>query len=151
HLHAERQLPDLVEEDGAAVRRLEQALAVAVGAGERAADVAEELALEERRRERRAVADDERTVVERREVVHRARDELLARAALARDQRRRGVAREALDEREGLEHALRPRDHALERDDALEALLEDAGALLEVALLQHRLQHTLETPEVDRL
>src|SRR6185369_16500066 len=89
HLDAERQLADLVQEDRAAVRRLEEPLAITVGARERAANVAEELALEERRRERRTVADDERPVVERREVVNRAGDQLLAGAALARDERRR--------------------------------------------------------------
>ena len=45
-LDAERQLADLVEEDGAAVRRLEEALAVAIGAGEGAAHVAEQLGLD---------------------------------------------------------------------------------------------------------
>src|SRR5207244_7919542 len=100
HLYAERQLADLVQEDGAAVRRLEEALAVAVGAGEGAAHVPEELALEQRRRERRAVADDEGLVAQRREVVQRTRDQLLARAALAGDERGGGIAGEPLDEGE---------------------------------------------------
>src|SRR4029453_13569073 len=143
-LHAERQLADLVQEDRPAVRRLEQALAVAVRAGERAAEVPEELALEQRRRERRAVADHERANLQRRQVVQRAGDELLARPALAGDERRRGVAREALDEREHAEHLLRARDDALERDAALEPLLEDARPMLELALLERRLQHACE-------
>src|SRR5437667_4713324 len=129
HLDAERQLADLVEEAGAAVRRLEQPLAVAVGAGEGAAHVAEELALEERRCERGAVADDERPVAERREPVERARHELLARAALAGHERGGGVAGEALDEGEHLEHALRARDDPFERHAALQALFEAPRAV----------------------
>src|SRR5438093_10265043 len=151
HLHPERQLADLVEEDGAAVCRLEEPLAVAVGAGEGPTQVPEELALEERGRERGAVAHDERAVAERREAMQRAGHQLLARAALAGHERRRGVAGQTLDEGEDLEHALRAGDDALERDTALQALLQDAGAVLEVALLEDALEHTLEAPEVDRL
>ena len=51
--------PDLVEEDRAAVRDLEQALLVGVRAGEGAALVAEELALEQRVGQRGAVLRDE--------------------------------------------------------------------------------------------
>src|SRR5439155_69123 len=54
------------------------------------------------------------------------------------------------DEGEDLEHALRAGDDALERDTALQALLQDAGAVLELALLEDGLEHTLEAPEVDR-
>src|SRR5207253_1219460 len=43
-LHLERQLADLVEENGAALGRLERAHPIAVGAGERAAHVPEQLA-----------------------------------------------------------------------------------------------------------
>ena len=57
---AERHVADLVEEERAAVRGLELADAPLVGAGERAALVAEELALEELVRDRRAVERDER-------------------------------------------------------------------------------------------
>ncbi|MNT37476.1 hypothetical protein D3C72_1736150 [compost metagenome] len=44
-LHAQRQLPDLVEKERAAIGDLELAVAVLHGAGERAALVAEELAV----------------------------------------------------------------------------------------------------------
>ena len=47
HLEVQRHLADLVEEQRAAVRRLEAAHAVAHRAGERAAHVAEQLALEQ--------------------------------------------------------------------------------------------------------
>ena len=46
-LHRQRQVADLVEEQRAAVGRLEEALAVVGGAGERALAIAEELGLEQ--------------------------------------------------------------------------------------------------------
>src|SRR6185437_8359598 len=58
-LHLERQLADLVDEDGALVGLLEGPGAVAHGAGERAADVAEQLALDQRRGDGGAVEDDQ--------------------------------------------------------------------------------------------
>ena len=54
-----RQVRDLVEEQGAAVGRAHEAQLVAHGSGERALHVAEELALDERRRDRAAVDRDE--------------------------------------------------------------------------------------------
>ena len=48
HLHHRAHLADLVEEDGALLGDLEQPLLVAVGAGEGAAHVAEQLRLEQR-------------------------------------------------------------------------------------------------------
>ena len=64
-LQLERQLADLVEEHGAAVRQLEAADLAGVRAGEGAALVAEQLALDQRRRQRRAVDDHERAVAAR--------------------------------------------------------------------------------------
>ena len=59
-LQLERQLADLVEEERAAVGALEGAGDAGDGAGEGAALVAEELALDQRRRHGAAVDDDER-------------------------------------------------------------------------------------------
>src|SRR5262249_4073995 len=84
-LERHRQLADLVEEDGAAVGGGEETLAVLGGVGEGALHVAEELVLEERLGDRAAVHDDEGPLVPRRQVVDRARDELLAGAALAEE------------------------------------------------------------------
>ena len=64
-LQLERQLADLVEEDRAAVGQLEAAGLRRVRAGEGAALAAEQLALDQRRRQRRAVDDDERPVAAR--------------------------------------------------------------------------------------
>ena len=79
-------LADLVEEDRAAVGQLEAPELAAVGAGERALLVAEQLRLRQRLRQRRAVELDERPVPARRDVVDDARDESLAGARLAAQQ-----------------------------------------------------------------
>src|SRR5262249_32641634 len=85
-LHGERQLADLGEEDGAFVGRFDRAESIAVGAGERAANVAEELALDDVRADRAAVDDDERFVCAVTALDDLRRDELLAAAALAVDE-----------------------------------------------------------------
>ncbi len=83
-LHLGPHVADLVEEQGAAVGHLEQAALGADGAGERAARVAEQLGLEQRLGQRRAVDRHERRVGARRVGVDGARDQLLAGARLAR-------------------------------------------------------------------
>ena len=89
-LERERDVADLVEEDGPGVRRLEEPRPpAALRAGERAFLVAEELGLEERVRERRAVDRDERMVAAPARVVDPLREQLLAGAALSRDEHRR--------------------------------------------------------------
>ena len=82
-------LGDLVEEQRAAIGQLEAAGAPIGGAGERAALVPEDLALEQRLRNRRAVDGDKRRLGARAELVDRLRDQLLARARLADDEHRR--------------------------------------------------------------
>ena len=89
HLQRRRRVADLVEEHRAAVRLLEDALVIGHRAGERAAHVAEQLGLEQRLGERAAVDRHERTARAPAVAVDRARDQLLAGAALARDQHRR--------------------------------------------------------------
>ena len=80
HLHRRLHLADLVEEQRAAVGELEDAACGVVGAGERALLVAEQLALEQRLGDRRAVDRDERERRARAELVDRLRDQLLAGA-----------------------------------------------------------------------
>jgi hypothetical protein len=82
-------LADLVEEHGAAVRHLEPAAPFGHRAGERAPFVTEQLALEQRLGERRAVDRDERPVRARTVGVDRGRDQLLARSAFAAKEHRR--------------------------------------------------------------
>ena len=79
-------------------RRARTGLRAARGAGERPPLVPEELALEERLRERRAVHRHERALRARAVVVERARDHLLARAALAPEEHRRAARRDARDD-----------------------------------------------------
>ena len=77
---------------------LDEPGARAGGAGERALDVAEELGLEQRLGQRRAVEGDERPRGARAPRVDRARGELLAGAGLARDEDRSRRRRGALDQ-----------------------------------------------------
>ena len=78
HLQRRAHRPDFVEEQRAFVRLLDAALAVADGAGERAADVAEQLGLEQRLGNGAAVQGDERMAASRTVVMDRARDDLFA-------------------------------------------------------------------------
>ena len=98
-LRALGNLADLVEEERAAVGLLEAPLAPRDRAGERAALVAEELALEQPLGERRAVQADERLVRARRRGVDRLGDELLAGAALAGDEHARAAGADLRDQR----------------------------------------------------
>ncbi len=88
HLERGRRVPDLVEQDRAAVCMLEEPALVAVRPGEGALAVAEELALEQRVGQRPAVDRDEEVPAARALLVDRAGHELLAGARLAQDQRR---------------------------------------------------------------
>src|SRR5262249_36596714 len=137
HLHLDGDLGDLVEEQRALVRELEAAGLVRDGAGERALLVAEELALDERRRDRRAVDADERSLSTRRVLVQRARDELLAGARLAGDEHRRRRVRHLLDEAEDLLEAGRAPHEA---EASLRRRRRERGRVLEDARVRaHRL------------
>src|SRR5439155_19376588 len=92
-----RDVADLVEEDRAAVGLREEAGCVGDGAGEGAADVPEELALEERLGERGTVDGDERPLATRAVAVDRPRDELLPGPALARHEDRARSGGDARD------------------------------------------------------
>jgi hypothetical protein len=84
-----RQEPDLVEEDRAAMRDLEQAGLRAPRVGERAALEAEHLGFEEVLGNRSAVHVDERGRRARARAMHRAREQAFARAGFTLDQHRR--------------------------------------------------------------
>ena len=91
-LERRRDLADLVEEQRAAVGQLEAALAGVDGAGEGALLVAEQLGLQQRLRQRRAVDLDERPVRARRQLVDGAR-----RTAPCRCRSRRAAAPASVD------------------------------------------------------
>src|SRR5262249_53314205 len=92
-------LPDLVEEDRPAMCHLELAVLTRARAGERALLVAEQLALEQVRRQRRAVDLDERLARARRELVGGPGADPLAGPPLAGDQDRHVGAGALLDRR----------------------------------------------------
>ena len=104
-------VPDLVEQDGAAVRRLEQARPRRLGVGERALLVAEELRLDQVLGQRGAVHLDEGSLAPSSAGVQRARDVSLA-AARFPEQEDGGCRRTG---RAG--HAHHPLDHAAQPVD----------------------------------
>ena len=87
-LQWKRQLADLVEEERAAIGLFEKAAVGLLCAGEGAANMAEELGLEEGVRHARTIDSDERATATRGFGVDRARKQPLAGPALARDQDR---------------------------------------------------------------
>ena len=95
-LGLQRQLADLVEEQRPAVGAQEGALLIAGGAGEGPAAVAEQRALHQRRRQRRAVDRDEGAGAPALPV-HRRRHQLLAGAGLPADQHRQRARRHPPD------------------------------------------------------
>ena len=92
-LQRERHVTDLVEQQCAAVGRLEQAAVIANGAGERALGVAKELRLEQRLGDRTAVHRVELTLRPGARTVDGLREELLAGTALAGDEHARVALR----------------------------------------------------------
>ena len=88
-LQVEAQVADLVEEQRASGRELELAELLLVRAGERAALVAEQRALDQFVRDGGEIDGDERRLAAARLAVHQPREQLLAGAALAEDQDRR--------------------------------------------------------------
>src|SRR4029450_1207871 len=87
-LELRRELADLVDEDRAAVRRLEPSGLVLPGAREGALHVAEELALHQMLGEGRTADRDERSRRARAPPVNRRRQHVLAGSALAREEHR---------------------------------------------------------------
>src|SRR2546428_297234 len=149
-LHARRQLRHLVEEQGAAVRRLEEAVAVLPGAGERALLVAEELALHEVFRDRAAVHGNKRLVAARAVLVDQARGELLAAARFARDIHRRLGAGELADQLADLRERRAFAEQALvlcrRRGRQRQRRAHQGAQLLEA----HRLGDVIEGPGLER-
>ena len=85
-LHPQRHLADFVEEDRAHVGSFELSWLVAIGAGEAALHVTEQLGLEQCLGQASAVDRREDMAGSRAARMDRARDDFLADAALARDQ-----------------------------------------------------------------
>ncbi len=127
---------DLVEEQRALVRQLEEALLRIHGAGEGALHVAEEVRLQEVVRERPGVDDDEGLVRARGVGVDGLGHQLLARSALADHEDGRARGRGLRDQAEHLLHA-RALAHDLgEAGLVLERAPQVAVLVLEPPLLQ---------------
>ena len=141
----------LVQEEGALVRELEAATRASLGPGEGSLLVAEELALEEALREGRAVDLDEGPSRARREVVDGVRHELLAHAALARDEDARLGGGHAPDEVEDLLHAGARADDGARPLLGLDLGLELLVLARELARIEGPLHEEGEVVEVDRL
>src|SRR5262245_5192715 len=95
-LQPQLKLAYLVQEERAALRLLEQAFFAPLRVVESAFLVSEQFALDQGRRDRRAIDGDEWLIGARRSVMDRFGDEVLARAAFAEQQDRRGFARRDL-------------------------------------------------------
>ncbi len=121
------------------------------GAGERAALVAEELALENVRRDRAAVDRQEALVAPRAREVQRVGDQLLAGAALADDEDGRLGRRDQAHLLEEDFHLRRAADDALEAETLVELLVELDDLLLELPLLQLCEDALAQLIEIDRL
>src|SRR5213079_1385559 len=162
-LHVERDALDLVQEQRPAGRELDLPHPIVNRARERAALVAEELALEERVREGRAVDGDEAAALALALKVDGARRELLAGPRLAVDEDGRVVLRQHADGLEDLVHdavaahhvgeAVAVRELAAEVADLVEqpALLEDLLGGEEDLLLLERLGDVVARALLDRL
>ena len=86
HLRARIDLADFIEKNRAAIRLFEPADPALVRAGKRAPFVPEKFALEQLRRERRAMNRDEFRLVPAAQIMNRLRGQFLAGAAFAFDQ-----------------------------------------------------------------
>src|SRR2546430_13505360 len=131
-----REVGNLVEEERAPVGQLEAALLAAGRAGERALLVTEQLRLEQRLGQRRAVHRDERAATPRRAPVAGAGDELLARSALALDEHVGRAVRHLLDERHHPAERGARADHLAPGAEVLQLLLDGTVLLDQVAPLE---------------
>ena len=97
-LQSQRQLTDFVQEQAAAAGVVKQTVTVLAGAGESALHMAEELAFDQLRGDRRAVEGHEGAMRARAAVVQRARHHLLASARFALQEHGAGHGPDAADE-----------------------------------------------------
>jgi hypothetical protein len=144
-LQVEGHVADLVEKQRAAVGLLEAAAAHGLRAGEGAALVAEEFALEQVLRDRRGVDRDEGAlaaeIAARAVAVQRARDQLLAGAALAGDHHRHRALAQAADRAEHVLHRRRLAEHLGHRRGGAVAHLLAQALVHRPPDQLHRLRH----------
>src|SRR4029077_4722531 len=135
-LRLERHVSELVEEESPSVRRFELPDPIGLGVGEAPFPVPEELALEEPARSRLEVERDERPSLPRRVPMNRARDELLARPALAQDEDARVGRSGLLELLDDAPHLGRGADDPLEAVARPELAAERSDLSLEAGALR---------------
>ena len=134
------------------MRLLEAAAALGARPGERPLLVAEQLALEQSFRERRAVDGDELPgAVVRARLVDRAGDLFLAGPSFANDQDRRVGLGDVADQVEDVEHPRRLGEDILEGVPRLQLLAEHQDFVLECPLFEGALDHDAEVLRVGGL
>jgi hypothetical protein len=134
-----------------AVRALEVAAVDTVGAGEAAALVPEQLALDQAGRDRPAVDRQERLLVPAALLVHGLGDELLAGAGLARDGDAGLGLRDPRDQVVDALHVRRGADQGAEAPQLAQLGAQGADLLLQLSRALEVRQHHLHAREVDRL
>src|SRR5262249_36203744 len=137
-------LRDFVEEERSPVGHLEAADLARDRAGEGAALVAEEIRLDQIAQEGGGVERHEGDPAARGQLVDRARDELLARAALAGDEHGDVRGSDLLDDGVDLEHLLRDAPQTPERPAARQLLSQAAVLFDDLVLLACLLQEPAE-------
>ena len=150
-LRRRHHLGDLVQEQRAAMGELETALPAFHRAGERALLVAEDLALEQRLGDGRAVDGHERLGGALAQLMDRLRHHLLARPGLAPDQHRRRRRRRLLDDAIDLADGRGAADDPAEAAVLAQLTAQDADLAQRLLPLGGLLDQDLEAPRVDRL
>jgi hypothetical protein len=150
-LEPDAHVADLVEEERAAVGLLEQAAFGHVRAGEGASHVAEELALEQALRDRRAVDRDEGPRGARSGEVDRPGDDLLASPALAGDEHRAPAVGDLADQGEDLPHRGARAEQIAERGGLVDRAAQPPVLLLERTALEGLLEHDQQRVLLERL
>ena len=151
-LQRRHHLADLVEKHGAAVGRLEQAPLLLACVGEGPALVPEELAFEQRVGNRRARDVHERTVRAVAAEMQHLRREVLAGAALARQEHRRCRAeRHAPEQVAQRDDGRRLADDALEREGLRLAGAQHAELAPQACRLERLLDQPRHVVQVERL
>ncbi len=146
-----RHLADLVEEQRAPVGLLEAAFAAALGAGERALLVAEELGFHQRLGDRRTVEADERALAARAVDVQRTGDDLLACPGLAADQHG-GLRRRHLGDRvQQPQHGRAAADDAAALEASRQLGAQRAVLRLQPGVLHGAFERDAQLVEVERL
>ena len=150
-LHGLGQLSDFVEKQRAAVSEFEQSRLVIGRAGEGAAHVPEQLALEQCLDDGGTVDGHEAALAAGPGLVQRAGDKFLARPGFTSDERGAHVRRQSADDAEQFLHQRAAADHAAELEVAGDVTLHGEEAATAVEVLAHGSEQLLETGEVERL